>query len=451
MLLDEPTNHLDVAHEVRVARTACARCARDGGRAVVMALHDLTLAARYATHAVLLGGDSVEAGPAARAARRGAGCRRCTASALVAVAHRARHGVPARLAHPFAIARAPRRASRTAPRRRRRSAARTMQQVAVGDEEIAVAHGGNARPALPVVEPRRAPCRRRCRATITSGAAATTASTDTDGAGSVSAAKTLSPPHSAIASEMRWRAADRLQRLVPHLVEHAQIAGAPRVLRGAAPRAARAARGRGAAPTPRVPASAPSASMSRAMPAIDLRVADEDRRRRARAARRAAPAPCTATRRRGPAPARRCARGRARRRRRRAAARAPRGGQSLCATTPTTRAARARREQQSPWRAARGSRCAAPAARSVTTLPASSVARDGRARRSAAATASSAPSARRRRAHHGCQRTPANTVRAAGRVVGGELVVLVEHVVAAHEQRPALARTATRAVRLTMP
>ena len=64
MLLDEPTNHLDIAHEVR-SFELLARLARERGRAIVMAVHDLTLAARYATHAVLLGCDKVEAGPAA--------------------------------------------------------------------------------------------------------------------------------------------------------------------------------------------------------------------------------------------------------------------------------------------------------------------------------------------------------------------------------------------------
>ena len=63
MLLDEPTNHLDIAHEVRTL-DLLAELARNNGRAVVMALHDLTLAARYATHAVLLGGAQAFAGPA---------------------------------------------------------------------------------------------------------------------------------------------------------------------------------------------------------------------------------------------------------------------------------------------------------------------------------------------------------------------------------------------------
>jgi iron complex transport system ATP-binding protein len=63
MLLDEPTNHLDVAHEVRSLQLLADR-ARDRGRAVVMALHDLTLAARHATHVVLMGCDEVVAGAA---------------------------------------------------------------------------------------------------------------------------------------------------------------------------------------------------------------------------------------------------------------------------------------------------------------------------------------------------------------------------------------------------
>ncbi|MFO1302656.1 MAG: ABC transporter ATP-binding protein [Burkholderiales bacterium] len=63
MLLDEPANHLDVAHEVRVLALAASR-AREDGRAVVMAMHDLTLAARHATHALLMGRDGVSAGPA---------------------------------------------------------------------------------------------------------------------------------------------------------------------------------------------------------------------------------------------------------------------------------------------------------------------------------------------------------------------------------------------------
>jgi iron complex transport system ATP-binding protein len=64
MLLDEPTNHMDIAQEVRTLELL-GQLARERGRAIVMALHDLSLAARYATHAVLLGdGEKCEAGPA---------------------------------------------------------------------------------------------------------------------------------------------------------------------------------------------------------------------------------------------------------------------------------------------------------------------------------------------------------------------------------------------------
>jgi iron complex transport system ATP-binding protein len=64
LLLDEPANHLDIAHEVR-SLDLLAGLALHRGKAVLMALHDLALAARYATHAILLGCERVEAGPAA--------------------------------------------------------------------------------------------------------------------------------------------------------------------------------------------------------------------------------------------------------------------------------------------------------------------------------------------------------------------------------------------------
>ena len=63
LLLDEPTNHLDIAHEVR-SLELLVRLTQEQGRAVVMALHDLALAARYATHAILFDCDQFEAGPA---------------------------------------------------------------------------------------------------------------------------------------------------------------------------------------------------------------------------------------------------------------------------------------------------------------------------------------------------------------------------------------------------
>ncbi|GAB3458176.1 ABC transporter ATP-binding protein [Kineococcus endophyticus] len=52
VLLDEPTSFLDVAHQVDVLDT-CSALVR-GGRTVVAVLHDLSLAARYADHVVVL-------------------------------------------------------------------------------------------------------------------------------------------------------------------------------------------------------------------------------------------------------------------------------------------------------------------------------------------------------------------------------------------------------------
>jgi iron complex transport system ATP-binding protein len=62
LLLDEPTASLDVAHALDVL-ALCRRLA-DDGHAVAVALHDLNLARRFATHAVLLrDGGVVAAGP----------------------------------------------------------------------------------------------------------------------------------------------------------------------------------------------------------------------------------------------------------------------------------------------------------------------------------------------------------------------------------------------------
>ncbi len=52
LLLDEPTNHLDTRHQLELMRL-CVRHTQQGG-AVVAVLHDLNLAARYATRLVLL-------------------------------------------------------------------------------------------------------------------------------------------------------------------------------------------------------------------------------------------------------------------------------------------------------------------------------------------------------------------------------------------------------------
>ncbi len=63
MLLDEPANALDLAHQVSVMQLF-ARLCRDAGKAVVIVSHDLNLAYRIASHALLIMGDgSWLAGP----------------------------------------------------------------------------------------------------------------------------------------------------------------------------------------------------------------------------------------------------------------------------------------------------------------------------------------------------------------------------------------------------
>lgn len=54
-LLDEPANHLDLPHQLAIL-DLCAEHAR-GGTLTIMALHDINLALRFATHALLLCGD----------------------------------------------------------------------------------------------------------------------------------------------------------------------------------------------------------------------------------------------------------------------------------------------------------------------------------------------------------------------------------------------------------
>jgi len=52
-LLDEPTNHLDLRHQVQVLELLASR-ARRPGHLNVFVLHDVNLAARFGTHAILL-------------------------------------------------------------------------------------------------------------------------------------------------------------------------------------------------------------------------------------------------------------------------------------------------------------------------------------------------------------------------------------------------------------
>lgn len=69
-LLDEPLAHLDLAHQLDIA-TLLAAEVRERQRAVVMSVHDLNLAQRVATHALLLGGEGRTplAGPVAEVMR----------------------------------------------------------------------------------------------------------------------------------------------------------------------------------------------------------------------------------------------------------------------------------------------------------------------------------------------------------------------------------------------
>ncbi len=59
LLLDEPTSALDVAHQVEVLDVLRAEVAR--GMTVVLVIHDLTLAARYADEVVVMAGGRIVA------------------------------------------------------------------------------------------------------------------------------------------------------------------------------------------------------------------------------------------------------------------------------------------------------------------------------------------------------------------------------------------------------
>jgi iron complex transport system ATP-binding protein len=64
LLLDEPVAHLDLRHQL-IVLDHLAALVRDGRHAVVLSLHDLNLARRYATHALLLGPGGPRLGPVA--------------------------------------------------------------------------------------------------------------------------------------------------------------------------------------------------------------------------------------------------------------------------------------------------------------------------------------------------------------------------------------------------
>jgi iron complex transport system ATP-binding protein len=63
LLLDEPSSHLDLAAQIAALDVVTTLAKRDG-KAVVMILHDLHLALRYADQAIALGGGRARVGPA---------------------------------------------------------------------------------------------------------------------------------------------------------------------------------------------------------------------------------------------------------------------------------------------------------------------------------------------------------------------------------------------------
>lgn len=56
LLLDEPTNHLDLKHQLEIMRILRTQVDQQS-RSALIALHDVNLAARYCTHALMLFGD----------------------------------------------------------------------------------------------------------------------------------------------------------------------------------------------------------------------------------------------------------------------------------------------------------------------------------------------------------------------------------------------------------
>ena len=80
MLLDEPTTFLDLAHQVEVLDLLADLNEREG-RTIVLVLHDLNQACRYAHHLVAMqDGADRRRGTAGRGDHRRARARTCSAS-----------------------------------------------------------------------------------------------------------------------------------------------------------------------------------------------------------------------------------------------------------------------------------------------------------------------------------------------------------------------------------
>lgn len=60
LLLDEPTTYLDMAHQIEVLNL-CAELHEQGNRTIVVVIHELNLAARYATHLIVMKEGAVQA------------------------------------------------------------------------------------------------------------------------------------------------------------------------------------------------------------------------------------------------------------------------------------------------------------------------------------------------------------------------------------------------------
>lgn len=84
LLLDEPVSHLDLRHQILVLEQLAA-LARAGRHAIVVILHDLTLALRYATHALLMAEDGTTLHGTAARVLTPEHCSRALRTAIVSV------------------------------------------------------------------------------------------------------------------------------------------------------------------------------------------------------------------------------------------------------------------------------------------------------------------------------------------------------------------------------